>query len=1006
MRYGVWVLVVLLAVGDPVGVAASDYFGQVTFNGLPVPGATVTAKQGERAVSVATDEEGIYHLTDLANGLWTLTIEMFGFTPVEREIAVPAEKESPPEALAVRSLDELTRATPAISTADSVRFPRVTLKPLAAPAGAPGVATAQKPLVDLATLVGPTEMGAAEGLLINGSLNNGASTPFALPRAIGNNRPRPPTMRSYSLGLQFGHSAWDATPYSLTGAAAAKPSYTDTQLLGMFESQVRVPGLRNALTVNIGYQGSSATTANMQSARVPTDRERGGDFSQTLDPSGRPVRIVDPLTGQPFEGSVIPADRISPQASSLVALYPHADPAAPGRFNYQVPLVTGTRQDAVRSRVAYRINSRQQISGGASYQRGNADTTTLFGFTDSRHSSPADAQASWQWTPSRTTNLTLRYGYQRAASDVVPFFANRLNVSGLAGIEGNDQDPRNWGPPSLTFASDLAGLSDGRSVSTTEQAHIWAADVTKTHGRHNIGFGGEFRLRRNDVFGQQDPRGTFGFTGEVTGLDFADFLLGLPRTSGIAVGNPDKHFRGSSVAAFITDDLHAKPSLTLTYGLRWEYEAPVHELQGRLANLDVTPDFSAVSEVVAGATGSITGTRYSNALVHADWRGLQPRVGLAWRPTLGSSLAIRGGYGLYRNTNVYLPIASLLAVQPPFSTTFNIVSTPANPLTLANGFTPGGDAVFATFAIDPDFRVSSAHNWDVSVQRDLPGALTILATYLGSRGTHLMQMFLPNTYPAGADDPCVTCPVGFRYLTSNGHSIRHAGAVQVRRRLSGGFTAMVEYTLATARDNAAAFSGATLDSTALAQNWRDLDAEYARSNFDQRHLVTASVEHTTGVGIGGGTLLEGWQGRLLQDWTFMAAFSAGSGLPLTPVYFAPIGGTGVIGSLRPDVTGVPNDPAPGSYANAAAFSAPVPGRFGNSTRNSITGPSTFSLNAGVTRTFHVNSRLNFDWRIDATNVLNRVTYASVNMLITSPQFGLPNRANDMRKLRTSIRIRF
>jgi len=147
------------------------------------------------------------------------------------------------------------------------------------------------------------------------------------------------------------------------------------------------------------------------------------------------------------------------------------------------------------------------------------------------------------------------------------------------------------------------------------------------------------------------------------------------------------------------------------------------------------------------------------------------------------------------------------------------------------------------------------------------------------------------------------------------------------------------------------------------QNWLDPDAEYARSNFDQRHLVTASVEHTTGVGVRGGTLIDGWKGRLLKDWTFTATFSAGSGLPLTPIYFAPVGGTGIVGSIRPDTTGLANTPPPGAYANPEAFAAPAPGHWGSASRNSITGPSTFTLNAGVTRTFRLNSRLNESLRI-------------------------------------------
>jgi hypothetical protein len=64
------------------------------------------------------------------------------------------------------------------------------------------------------------------------------------------------------------------------------------------------------------------------------------------------------------------------------------------------------------------------------------------------------------------------------------------------------------------------------------------------------------------------------------------------------------------------------------------------------------------------------------------------------------------------------------------------------------------------------------------------------------------------------------------------------------------------------------------------------------------------------------------------------------------------------------------------------------------------------LNAGVTRTFTLSARLNLDWRIDATNLLNRVTYSGVNGLFGNPQFGLPNRANTMRKVQTTLRLRF
>src|SRR4030095_4877244 len=131
-----------------------------------------------------------------------------------------------------------------------------------------------------------------------------------------------------------------------------------------------------------------------------------------------------------------------------------------------------------------------------------------------------------------------------------------------------------------------------------------------------------------------------------------------------------------------------------------------------------------------------------------------------------------------------------------------------------------------------------------------------------------------------------------------GRSMRNSAQIQVRRRLSAGFTAATEYTLAKSMDDAASVGGATLNGGALVQTGRAPQAEYARSSFDQRHLVTASVDYTTGSGIRGGTLLDGMKGRLLKDWTLTARFSTGSGLTVTPVYFEPVSGTGIIGAQR------------------------------------------------------------------------------------------------------------
>jgi hypothetical protein len=278
----------------------------------------------------------------------------------------------------------------------------------------------------------------------------------------------------------------------------------------------------------------------------------------------------------------------------------------------------------------------------------------------------------------------------------------------------------------------------------------------------------------------------------------------------------------------------------------------------------------------------------------------------------------------------------------------------------------------------------------------------MVATYLGIKGTRGVQQFLPNTFPAGAVNPCATCPSGFSYMTSNGNSTRHAGTLQLRRRLRQGFTAEVQYTWAKGLDNAALGGTGFL----IAQNWLDLRGERARSNFDQRHVVVFQTQYTTGAA-SGGFLTTGRTGALFREWTVATQINFGTGLPLTPTSFSPVRGTGVTGSIRANYTGAdPYDGPAGLHLNPAAYAAPAADQWGNAGRNTITGPAQFTLNASAGRTFRWGDHLTADLRVDATNALNHPVFPSWNTVITSAQFGLPNPAGQMRTLQTSLRVRF
>jgi hypothetical protein len=165
------------------------------------------------------------------------------------------------------------------------------------------------------------------------------------------------------------------------------------------------------------------------------------------------------------------------------------------------------------------------------------------------------------------------------------------------------------------------------------------------------------------------------------------------------------------------------------------------------------------------------------------------------------------------------------------------------------------------------------------------------------------------------------------------------------------------------------------------------------------------------MGVGGGALLDGVKGKLFKGWTVTGNLITGSGLPITPIFLSALSGTGVVGtgvtgSLRPTLTGVSTDPPSGSFLNPAAYALPPAGQFGNAGRNSVEGPLQFTFNAGVTRTFQMTERVSVDWRVDATNIINRLTYTGVNTIFGGPQFGLPGAANTPRKIQTTIRMRF
>src|SRR6266568_5554020 len=996
---------------------AAEHHGTVMFAGFPVPGATVTVIKGAEHHSTITDIRGLYSFPDLTEGVWALEVKMLCFADLKQSITVgegPIEAKLELQALPQNQIHAQTRAS------DMPIAPLTAVTKLASPSSEKVTNTPQQEeQVDQAP----------DSLLVNGSVTNTATSIFSQSKAFGNTRSRSRRLYNGGIGVLWDNSALDARPYSLSGFAIPKASFNRMIGLATLGGPIRIPFLlQHSPDFFVGYQWTRNRDAKTQSALVPTTTQRDGDFSQLSSP------LYDPVSGQPFPGNRLP---VSPQAKSLLALYPLPNVLNNPSYNFQTPIPNNTHQDAMQSRIEKQLGKRDQTYGTFAFQNIRASSSDMFGFTDQSRILGFNASSNWSHRFNQRLALNLASRFNRLSSRTTPYWQDRANISEDAGITGNNQDPFNWGPPTLNFSSGIAGLSDAQAAFNRNMTNSVSASMLWTRGPHNVTYGSNIRRQQFNYFSQQDPRGTFSFTGGATrqsssssgGSDLADFILGVPDASSIAYGNADKYLRQSVYDFFINDDWRVTPDLTINAGVRWEYGAPITEIKDRLVNLDITPGFASAAAVLASSpTGPLTGTRYPNSLIRPYRGGWEPRIGVAWKPLPASSMLIRAGYGIYYDTSVYQSSALLLAQQSPLSKSLSVENTTTCPLTLAEGFNTCPSVTPNTFAVDPNFRGGYAQNWQLSFQRDLPGSLQLVVTYLGIKGTHAAQRSLPNTYAPGSANPCPSCPAGFTYLSSNANSSREAGQVQLRRRLHNCLSGSLQYTYASAFDNASILGGqgTTLPTQAtpsdpfapgtsaqntgapsVAQNWRDLAAERGRSSYNQRHLLNLQLQYTTGMGTGGGTLMRGWKGSFFKEWTGLVQMTVASGFPQTPIYSIAVPGTGVTGTIRPDITGAPVNQAPaGLHLNPAAYAAPSPGHWGNARRNSVIGPNQLLLNGSLGRTFRFHDNWDLDFRGAFTNLLNHAAYTGWNTVINSPQFGVPAGANPMRSVQTSLRMRF
>jgi hypothetical protein len=460
------------------------------------------------------------------------------------------------------------------------------------------------------------------------------------------------------------------------------------------------------------------------------------------------------------------------------------------------------------------------------------------------------------------------------------------------------------------------------------------------------------------------------------------------------------------------DDWRLRSNFTINLGLRYEYFTPFRELRGHIANLDIAPGFTGVAVVTPGAAGPYTGV-FPAGLVNPDKNNASPRVGIAWRPIPKHQTVVRAGYGIFFNGSIYNSFPSRLAAQPPFASTSSVNTSLDNPHTIQEGFTVApSQTITNTYAVDRFYKPGYAQTWNFGIQHSLPHQLVVELSYMGTKGTDLDLQRMPNRAAPGSpltaeQRRLIGNATGFTFDSSVGNSIYHAFQTRFTRRFSRGISWNAMYIFAKSIDNASSLGGG---GGTVAQNDQDLRAERGISSFSRPHSLTTSWVLTSPVAEGGRGLVHasGWGLRLLRDWTVSGSLTAQSGGVLTARVLgnqSDTGGTGSVGSGRADATGLPLYDGAGFF-NLAAFAIPPSGRYGNAGRNTISGPSAFTVNLSLSRSFRVDERRRLELRFDTLNTLNEVNILGLGTVVNASNYGLPTSAGSMRTATATARLRF
>jgi outer membrane receptor protein involved in Fe transport len=854
---------------------------------------------------------------------------------------------------------------------------------------------------------------------------------------------------------------FDANNFFNNRAGQSKPKNIQNQFGGNFSGPITLPRFgeggpstwsgKDSLFFFFNYEGTRISKGVTRLGNVPLANERIGDFSapgysRIFDRVGD-CRAKVPGAFNPdgsFVNNRIPAQCLDPLALTILGLTPLQNTTGSGALRnvanfIRNPGITDDT-DSFTGRVDWQANAQNSLF----VRYTNSDRFRYIpgifgGIIDGTGSSAngrlimkaQSASIGWTRTLSPTMINEFRFGWGRNNSVATqdPFGLNTLAELGFRGVQ--DSPIYSGGIPGIVISArggtqqpggqsgfDRLGSPDFLPKSQRTNQFQWTDAVTLTHGVHSMKIGADVRgPMRNIYLDVPGLRGSFNFDGNrtsnpnppagapATGIGLADFLLGYPSSAQLTnlavVDQRLKMFSG-----FFQDDWKVTQKLTLNLGVRYDYATWPYEGADRMTNFDPN----------TGLKFTPANSPVGRSLVKADKNNFAPRVGLAYQ--YNDKTVVRAGYGRFFMLFERAGSEDQLSLNLPWLVN-NVVgaanaNSTANNIRLQTGFnlSLNPSAVNVTTvrlrAVNPEAVNPLVDQWNLGIQRLLPGNMVATLDYVGTKGTHLSTLRSLNQpllnangtimTIQGTTTPILPYPLlgPIEYRDNGGNSSYHGGEITLEKRFSRGLSFRAAYTYSKSIDGSQEHLAAG-GTGSFTQNNRDLHERRGPSDFDVRHRFVGSYIYELPFGKGRKYLNGGPLSEILGGWRISGLANVRTGRPFTARAGnndGTLAGPRSVGiSAWADCLRDGNLPSSertiDRWFDATAFATPsalnptsgrVEARLGNCGRNTLRGPGITNFDISLARSFaYFGEGRDLELRWEVFNMFN------------TPQFGLPER---------------